>query len=181
MGVLGTIVVAFASAAAGVASNLGLATVNRIEESKSTAAILAAEIAATLSIIRQRRYVEFVKGQIEEPKRGGDPILSDFVQDPSTLDIAYRAAVSGFKLGLVGPNLAGLVTRFYRQFYSLIIDVKRFGDGRPMQPAVKAIYLEEALRIWADAERDAEQAVTGLNAFASRGTFSHLFDSLRGS
>jgi hypothetical protein len=170
---LSTIIVAFLSALLGAALKLGLETWNRINEGRSTAAILAAEIAATLSIIKQRRYVEIVQGQIAELAADRNTDLVDFVRNPDTLDIAYKAAVSGFKLGLVGPELAWLVTKFYRQFYGLIGDVKGFG-GTVLPPA-KKIYLEEALRIWANAEREGEKAVEGLNAFALRGPLRHMW------
>ncbi len=181
MSIVGTIIAAFLSALGGAALKLGLETWNRINDSRSTAAILAAEIAATLSIIKQRRYVEIVQGQIAQLNAGQDTVLMDFVQNPDTLDIAYKAAVSGFKLGLVGPELAGLVTKFFRQLYGLIGDVKRFGDGAAMSPATKKLNLEEALRIWADAERDGEKGVEGLNAFAARGTLGHLCHAVSGS
>jgi hypothetical protein len=174
MSIVSTIIVAFLSALGGAALKLGLETWNRINESRSTAAILAAEIGATLSIIKQRRYVDIVQEQIAQLNAGRDAALMDFVQNPDTLDIAYKAAVSGFKLGLVGPELAGLVTKFFRQLYGLIGDVKRFGDSTSMSTAIKKLYLEEALRIWADAERDGEKAVEGLNAFARRATLGHL-------
>jgi hypothetical protein len=103
VGVLGTIIVAFFSGLVGAGSSLELQSINRIAESRSTAAILAAEIAATLSIIKQRRYVEDTKSRIERLNKGQNPELSDFVHNNTeTLDVAYRASVTGFKVGLVG-------------------------------------------------------------------------------
>ena len=85
--------------------------------------------------------------------------------------------MSGFKLGLVGPELAGQVTKFFRQLYGLIGDMKRFGDaGTSLSISEKKIYLEESLRIWEEAERDGVQAIAGLRALSRRETFRHFIE-----
>ena len=172
--------VAFVSAFLGAASKIGLDYWTRINESRSTAAMLAAEIDATLSIARQRKYSELTYLLIKKLDNNENIRFVDFINNPESLDLAYRASVSGFKLGLVGPELAGLVTKFFRQLYGLIGDMKRFGDaGTTLSISEKKIYLEESLRIWEEAERDGVQAIAGLRALSRRETFRHFIEDAK--
>jgi hypothetical protein len=150
----------------------------RIQEGRSIAAALGAEIEATLSIAEQRDYLGNAQAMIAAIDAGIDPLVVNFIPDPEALDIAYRSAVTGHQLGLVGPELAGLVTVFFRRLHAIISDLKTYG-GVPLAPADKRRMLEDDIQIWEVAVQDGRRAVSGLRAFASKSTLEHFVDMLR--
>lgn len=179
MSTVSTILVAFVSAFLGAGSKLGIDSWTRISESRSLAAILAAEISATLSSIKQRRYVEISQETLNVLKSGRDVKLVDFVPTSETLDVAYKAAVTELKLGMVGPELAALVTKFFRQLNGIVGDIKRYGtNSASASIAEKKSYLEDALRVSEETLADGTLAVQKLTEFAKRGGLHHMIDAI---
>lgn len=166
-----TAAIAAGSAILGVVSKLGLDSWSRVNEGRSTAAMLAAEIAATLYMIEKRGYISTIEAQIRSLKDRRDAPLIDFVQYPETLNVVYLESLNGMKLGIVGPELAALVIRFYRQLFGLIGDIKKL-PGVPLSIDEKREYLEEARAIFHSTEEDGSAAVRGLTDFSKRRTIS---------
>jgi len=170
-----TVIIAFFSAFAGAASKLGLESWTRIAEARSLAAILRAEILATLSIIDQRNYKAVMMWQLSELNEGREVKFWNFILNEDRLDEGYKASVTSSKLGTIGFKEAASIVKFYRQLHGIMGDVKRFGDPTFITNAdERKHFLMDTIRIWGDAEKDAKLACDALLAYCEKPTWRHF-------
>jgi len=160
----------------GAGSNVFLDLFRRINDGRALAAMLAAEISATLDMVKKRDYESVLNGLREEYKAGHDAPFLDVVGDTAMWESAFRAGED--KVGLLGPDRAALVTRYYFAIRGLKMDLKRLGDdAKPLSLQQKINLIDGGLLIWRDTEETARKAVETLNEFANRSACKHIFDA----
>jgi len=121
-------------------------------ESKNLAACFSGEIAAIVSIIRKRRYLEHIEGLLRMAKDGKrPPAIKIAVRNPYFNVFRENAG----KIGMLPAPLPSLIVRFYLQSYAILEDFENFREGALDQeglPTVTRLY-EEVAALLADTMR----------------------------
>nr|EES53901.1 MAG: hypothetical protein UBAL3_44810038 [Leptospirillum ferrodiazotrophum] len=116
----------------------------RDTESKNLAVCFSGEIAAIVSIIRKRRYLEHIEGLLRMAKDGKrPPAIKIAVRNPYCTVFRDNAG----KIGMLPAPLPSSIVRFYLQVYALLEDFENFREGALDQeplPTVTRLYEEMA-------------------------------------
>jgi hypothetical protein len=178
MNTLSTILVALIAGFVGAVLKLGQDSWTRINDSRALAATLAADIAATLSIANQRHYVEIAEQQLKKLENGDDVFFVDFMHNAEQLNAVFNSAIQNSKLGLIGPENASVVTRFFRQLNAIIGDIKKADEINKWSKELKTRYMTEMLVISRETVRDGEIAVSKLTKFSQQANLTHLWNGI---
>jgi hypothetical protein len=97
----------------------------RNQERKSLKAALAAEIRATLSIIKQRHYIAGLERFIASIDHQRNDLFQ--IRIARDYDVVFRS--NSNKIGLLPPDIAERVVQFYFLISSAIEDIKLLADA----------------------------------------------------
>jgi hypothetical protein len=111
-------------------------------ESRNLAVCFSGEIAAIVTIIQKRRYLEQIEGLLLMAKEGiRPPAIKIAVRNPYFN--VFRENVG--KIGMLPAPLPSSIVRFYLQAYAILEDFESFREGATDQedlPTVTRLYAE---------------------------------------
>lgn len=112
--------------------------VNRRNRRRNLAGALAGEIGSLIDLIERRDYVGHLRELIQHVESTGKPAAFYFTARHNYFGI-YQANLGS--LGMLPPDLAAGVARFYANSYAFLEDVDAFREGW-MNPIIQAQALE---------------------------------------